>query len=394
VQLRGQVFIKTEILQTTSKLSSSQTTIFTEMSALAMKHQALNLGQGFPDYDPPAALLDLVKDAIDDHKHQYAPMAGVLALREIISQKVLHAYRQYVNPSTEITITAGATQAIFTAIAAFIHQGDEVIIFEPAYDSYRPSIELAGGKTVVYTMEAPDFKINWSLLATMISPKTKMIIINTPHNPTGTILKADDLLQLSRIVKDTDIIILSDEVYEHLVYDGLAHESVLKYPELFQRSISVFSFGKTYHCTGWKVGYCIAPEYLMNEIRKVHQWNVFSVNSFVQHALAGFMVDAKQYLSLNQFYQQKRDFFLEILKTTHLRPLKTEGTFFQLCDYSDISDLDDVAFAKEMTIKHGVACIPISVFYSDHRQDKLIRFCFAKSEGLLSAAGVKLKQIS
>jgi len=378
----------------TSKLTSSQTTIFTEMSALATQHNALNLGQGFPDYDPPSALLDLVKDAIDDHKHQYAPMAGVMALREVISQKVLHAYGQYVNPATEITITAGATQAIFTAIAAFIHQGDEVIIFEPAYDSYRPSIELAGGKAVVYTMEAPDFKINWNLVAAMLTSKTKMIIINTPHNPTGTILKADDMIQLSLIVKDTDIIILSDEVYEHLVYDGQSHESVLKYPELFHRSISVFSFGKTYHCTGWKVGYCIAPEYLMNEIRKVHQWNVFSVNSFVQHALAGFMVDAKQYLSLNQFYQQKRDFFLEILKTTPLRPLKTEGTFFQLCDYSNIGDLDDVAFAKEMTIKHGVACIPISVFYSDHRQDKLIRFCFAKTEGLLTAAGEKLKQIS
>jgi methionine aminotransferase len=378
----------------TTKLTSSQTTIFTEMSALALQHSALNLGQGFPDYDPPASLLDLVKDAIDNHKHQYAPMAGVLALREVIAQKVLHAYGQYINPSSEITITAGATQAIFTAITALIHSGDEVIIFEPAYDCYRPSIELAGGKTVVYMMEAPDFKINWPILSAMISPKTKMIIINTPHNPTGTILNADDLLQLSRIVKDTDIIILSDEVYEHLVYDGQSHESVLKYPELYQRSISVFSFGKTYHCTGWKVGYCIAPEYLMNEIRKVHQWNVFSVNSFVQNALAAFMADATHYLSLNQFYQQKRDFFLDILKSTRLRPLKSEGTFFQLCDYSDVSDLDDVAFAKEMTIKYGVACIPISVFYFDNRQDKLIRFCFAKTEGLLTAAGEKLKQIS
>ncbi|HMR90473.1 MAG TPA: methionine aminotransferase [Saprospiraceae bacterium] len=380
-------------MQITSKLSSAQTTIFTEMSALAAQHGALNLGQGFPDYDPPAALLDLVKDAIDDHKHQYAPMAGVLALREIIAEKVIRAYGQYVNPTTEITITAGATQAIFTAITAFIHSGDEVIIFEPAYDSYRPSIELAGGKTVVYSMEAPDFKINWSLLAAMITSKTKMIIINTPHNPTGTILKSDDLLQLSAIVKDTDIIILSDEVYEHLVYDDATHESVLKHPALYQRSISVFSFGKTYHCTGWKVGYCIGPEYLMSEIRKVHQWNVFSVNSFVQHALAAFMKDEHQYLSLPQFYQQKRDFFLEILKTTRLQPLKSEGTFFQLCDYSAISDLDDVSFAKEMTVKHGVACIPISVFYTDQRQDRLIRFCFAKTENLLSKAGLLLSKM-
>ena len=378
----------------TSKLSSTQTTIFTEMSALAAQYDALNLGQGFPDYDPPSALLDLVVKYTRDHKHQYAPMAGVLVLREIIAQKMGHAYGQYINPQTEITITAGATQAIFTAITALVHAGDEVIIFEPAYDCYRPTIELAGGKTVVYTMEAPDFKINWQLVAAMVSTKTKMIIINTPHNPTGTILKADDLLQLARIVKGTDIIILSDEVYEHLVYDGVPHESVMKYPELFPRSISIFSFGKTYHCTGWKVGYCIAPEYLMNEIRKVHQWNVFSVNSFVQYALAEFMEDEQQYLSLPQFYQQKRDYFYNILSSTRFKPLKSEGTFFQLCDYSDISDLDDVSFAKEITTKYGVACIPISVFYADKRQDKLIRFCFAKTEGLLKAAGEKLKQFS
>ena len=228
-------------MQIISKLTSAQTTIFTEMSALAVQHNARNLGQGFPDYDPPSALLDLVKDAINDHKHQYAPMAGVMALREIIADKVLRAYGQFINPTSEVTITAGATQAIFTAITAFINADDEVIIFEPAYDCYRPAIELAGGKSVVYTLEAPDFKINWSLLSAMVSTKTKMIIINTPHNPTGTILKSDDLLQLSRIVKDTNIIILSDEVYEHLVYDGQSHESVLRYPELFQRSIAVFN---------------------------------------------------------------------------------------------------------------------------------------------------------
>ena len=377
----------------TSKLSSAQTTIFTEMSALAIQHGALNLGQGFPDYDPPSTLLDLVVKYTRDHKHQYAPMAGVLALREKIAQKAGRAYGQYINPQTEITITAGATQAIFTAITALIHAGDEVIIFEPAYDCYRPTIELAGGKTVVYTMEAPDFKINWSLVSAMVTPKTRMIIINTPHNPTGTTLKANDLQHLSQLVKDTDIIILSDEVYEHLVYDGVPHESVMKYPELFQRSISVFSFGKTYHCTGWKVGYCIAPEYLMNEIRKVHQWNVFSVNSFVQHALAEFMEDEQQYLAIPQFYQQKRDFFLDILKSTRFKAIKSASTFFQLCDYSDISDIDDVSFAKELTTKHGVACIPVSVFYTDKRQDKLIRFCFAKTESLLSNAGLLLSKI-
>ncbi len=376
-----------------SKLSSTQTNIFTEMSALAIQHGALNLGQGFPDYDPPAALLDLVVKYTRDHKHQYAPMAGVLALREIISQKIGKAYGQYINPQTEITITAGATQAIYTAITALVHTGDEVIIFEPAYDCYRPTIELAGGKTVVYTMEAPDFKINWSLVAAMVTAKTRMIIINTPHNPTGTVLKPEDLRQLAHIVKDTNIIILSDEVYEHLVYDGVTHESVLKYPELFQRSISIFSFGKTYHCTGWKIGYCIAPEYLMIEIRKVHQWNVFSVNSFVQYALAEFMEDERQYLSLPIFYQHKRDYFLNILSATRFKTIKSVGTFFQLCDYSDISDLDDVSFAKEMTIKHGVASIPVSVFYTDRRQDKLIRFCFAKTESLLTNAGLLLSKI-
>lgn len=376
-----------------SKLSVSQTTIFTEMSALAAKHNALNLGQGFPDYDPPAELLDLVKKYIDKHKHQYAPMAGVPALREMLAQKVAKSYDCCVNSESEITITAGATQAIYTAIAALVHPGDEVIVFEPSYDSYRPAIEIAGGKTVPYTMDGPEFKINWYLVSSMIRPETRMIIINTPHNPTGTILKEDDLIHLSRLVRDTDIIILSDEVYEHLVFDGHRHESVLLYPELFQRSIAVFSFGKTYHCTGWKVGYCVAPEYLMNEFRKVHQWNVFSVNSFIQYAMADFMATPDHYLLLGQYYQAKRDYFLDCMSGSGFKPLKTEGTFFQVCDYSTISDRDDVDFARQLTTNHGVACIPISVFYSAKRQDKLIRFCFAKTESMLMAAGKILGKI-
>lgn len=376
-----------------SKLSFSQTTIFTEMSALAAKHNALNLGQGFPDYDPPAELLDLVKKYIDNHKHQYAPMAGVPALREMLAQKVAKSYDCCVNSESEITITAGATQAIYTAIAALVHPGDEVIVFEPSYDSYRPAIEIAGGKTVPYTMDGPEFKINWYLVSAMIRPETRMIIINTPHNPTGTILKEDDLIHLSRLVRDTDIIILSDEVYEHLVFDGQRHESVLLYPELFQRSIAVFSFGKTYHCTGWKVGYCVAPEYLMNEFRKVHQWNVFSVNSFIQYAMADFMATPDHYLLLGHYYQAKRDYFLDCMSGSGFKPLKTEGTFFQVCDYSTISDRDDVDFARQLTTNHGVACIPISVFYSAKRQDKLIRFCFAKTESMLMAAGKILGKI-
>lgn len=363
------------------------------MSALAAKHGALNLGQGFPDFDPPKVLLDLVQKHVSNHKHQYAPMAGVVQLREIIAQKTAIAYRCHVHPDSEITITAGATQAIFTAITAIVHPGDEVIIFEPAYDSYRPSIELAGGKVKVYTMEAPEFKIQWEIVSAMITEKTKMIIINTPHNPTATIMTREDMNKLSFIVKDTNIVILSDEVYEHLVYDGRSHESVLKYPELFLRSIAVFSFGKTYHCTGWKIGYCIAPEYLMKEFRKVHQWNVFCVNSFLQNALAEYMEDPSHYLGLNDFYQKKRDFFLNTIQKSGLKTLDTKGTFFQLCDYSEMSDMDDDAFAKVLTIKHGVACIPVSGFYSDKRQSKLVRFCFAKEEEVLYQAGLKLNAL-
>ncbi|MBC7885260.1 MAG: aminotransferase class I/II-fold pyridoxal phosphate-dependent enzyme [Saprospiraceae bacterium] len=369
-----------------SKLSSSTVTIFTAMSALATKHGALNLGQGFPDYDPPTELLGLVKKYIGAHKHQYAPMAGVLELREAISKKMSESYGQYVHPETDITITAGATQAIFTTITALVHPGDEVIIFEPAYDSYRPAIEIAGGKVVVYAMEPPDFKINWHLLSAMINSKTRMIIINTPHNPTGTILSEDDMKELSQIVRDTDIIILSDEVYEHLVFDGLSHESVLKYPELYQRSIAVFSFGKTYHCTGWKIGYCIAPEYIMKEIRRIHQWNVFCVNSFLQNALAEYLDTPEHYLMLKDFYQQKRDYFLEKLVNSRFQPLKSSGTYFQLCEYSNISSQDDVEFSRELISKYGVAGIPVSAFYTDKRQDRLIRFCFAKTESLLTNA--------
>lgn len=360
------------------------------MSALALKHDALNLGQGFPNYDPPLHLLNLVKTNLDDHKNQYAPMAGVQTLREALAGKVMLNYGQYVNPDQEITITAGATQAIFTAIMALVHPGDEVIIFEPAYDCYIPAIQIAGGKSVIYTMEAPDFRVNWSLVSAMVTLKTKMIIINSPHNPTGTILREKDLEALSRIVRDTDIIILSDEVYEHLIYDGEQHQSVLKFPRLFERCLAVFSFGKTFHCTGWKVGYCIGPEYLMKEFRKVHQWNVFSVNSFVQYALAQFLADTDQFDKLSRFYQEKRDFFLNKLTGSGFQPLKTAGTFFQLCSYKTISSLDDLNFAKDMTIKYGVACIPVSVFYSDKRQDQLVRFCFAKTESFLASAASRL----
>ncbi len=373
-----------------SKLSSAQVTIFTEMSALATQYNAINLGQGFPDFDPPGELLELVKKHLSDHKNQYAPMAGALTLREALSDKLLQAYSCKVSPDNEITITAGATQAIFTAITAFVHAGDEVIIFEPAYDSYRPSIEIAGGKAVVFTMLPPDFHINWSMVKAMINEKTRMIIINSPHNPTGTTLKEEDLLKLAAVVRDTDIIILSDEVYEHLIYDGAQHQSVMRFPELYARSFAVFSFGKTFHATGWKIGYIAGPEYLTKEFRKVHQWNVFCVNSFIQYALAEYLTEKSHYEYLPNFYQQKRDFFKSILLKTEFKPLKSEGTFFQLADYTNVSELDDVSFTKEMTIKFGIATIPLSVFYSSKEDVKLIRFCFAKTEKLLSAAGEKM----
>ncbi|MBK9735412.1 MAG: aminotransferase class I/II-fold pyridoxal phosphate-dependent enzyme [Saprospiraceae bacterium] len=376
-----------------SKISSQQTTIFTEMSALSAQYNAINLGQGFPNFEPPKPLLELVNFYLNNAKNQYAPMAGVMALREAISLKILTSYNRYVHPDHEITITAGATQAIFTAITALIHDGDEVIIFEPAYDSYRPAIEIAGGKVVVYAMEAPEFKINWSLVGAMITPMTKMILINTPHNPTGTIFKSDDLQKLSQIVKDTDIIILSDEVYEHLIFEGHRHESILNYSELYERSIAVFSFGKTFHCTGWKVGYCVAPSYLMHEFRNIHQWNVFSVNSFIQHALSDFLKESSHYDGLPDFYQKKRDYFKNRMAGSKFQFLKSEGTFFQLCDYSNISDMEDGAFTKELTVKHGVASIPLSVFYTEKQQNRLIRFCFAKTDDLLSSAAEILRSI-
>ena len=376
-----------------SKLASEQVTIFTEMSALANLHGAINLGQGFPNYDPPAKLTSLIDFYIGQSKHQYAPMAGVIELRKAISKKNYDSYDIFNSPDDEITITAGATQAIFTAITAFVHTGDEVIIFEPAYDSYRPSILIAGGRPVIYALEGPDFAIDWDLVSKLVTSKTKMIIINTPHNPTATILKEKDLESLSAIVKGTEIIVLSDEVYEHLVFDGKDHQSILKYPELYSQSIAVFSFGKTYHCTGWKIGYCIAPSNITKEFRKVHQWNVFSVNSFLQYALADFISDHSDHKQLPHFYGQKRNLFLHGIKSSRFTPLHSQGSFFQLCDYSNISDLDDVDFAKELIIKHGVACIPISVFYSDQRQQNIVRFCFAKTEDTLVQAAKILSKV-
>jgi len=376
-----------------SKLPNVGTTIFTVMSALANEHKAINLSQGFPNFDCPEALKDAVNFHLRNGKNQYVPMAGVPILRNRLSQKIGHMYGADVNSQTEITITAGATQALFTAITTFIRKGDEVILMEPAYDSYRPSIEVVEGIPIAYELKAPDYKIDWNEVSELVTDKTKMIIINTPHNPIGKTLDADDLKALEDLTDGTEILVLSDEVYEHLIYDGAAHQSVLRYPELFKRSLVVFSFGKTFHNTGWKIGYCVAPDYLMKEFRKVHQFNVFSVNSFAQYGLADFLENAEAYLSLPQFYQRKRDFFNAAMEGSRLIPQSSEGTYFQLFDYSKISDEPDTAFAKRMTTEYGVAAIPVSVFYSSRRDDKMIRLCYAKTEELLAKAGSLLKRI-
>ena len=377
-----------------SKLPNVGTTIFTVMSSLANEHQAINLSQGFPNFDCAPELKNLVNKYLQNGFNQYAPMAGANVLLEKLAGKIEKLYGASVNPKTEITITAGATQALFTAITTFIKSGDEVILIEPAYDCYGPSIEVCGGVVVPYEMKAPYFKIDWEELEKLITSKTRMLIFNTPHNPTGSILLEDDLKTIEKIAEEHDLIVLSDEVYEHLIFDGEEHQSVLRFPKLFQRSLAVYSFGKTFHATGWKMGYCVAPEHLMKEFRKVHQFNVFSVNSFVQQAIAEYLEDENTYLNLNNFYQEKRDFFLEKIKDSKFRPLKSSGTYFQLVDYSAISDEDEFEFAKRMTTEFGVAVIPVSAFYSKKVNQKIVRVCFAKTEELLAEAGEMFNKIT
>ncbi len=376
------------------KLPQVGTTIFTVMSALANECGAINLSQGFPDFSAPERLIDLVYRYMREGYNQYAPMAGVAALRERLASKISQCYDQDVDPDAEITITAGGTQALFTAIAAFVLPGDEVVLIEPAYDSYAPSVETVGGIPVAYQLKAPDYRVDWEELGALVTDKTRMIIINTPHNPTGTVLEEEDLLALQAITSGTNILVLSDEVYEHLIYDGRQHQSVLRYPELRQRSLAVYSFGKTFHTTGWKVGYCVAPPQLTRGFRKVHQFNVFTVNTPVQYALADYLSDPETYTHLSDFYQRKRDFFLQALDGCLLRPLPSRGTYFQLFDYRAISDAPDTDFARWLTCEVGVAAIPVSVFYRSGHDDKVIRLCFAKKEATLEAAGKRLRSLS
>jgi len=376
-----------------SKLPHTETSIFAVMSGLAQEYKAINLSQGFPDFPVSRELISLVNKYMLQNKNQYAPMAGVPALGVSIANKINKLYNKEINPDTEITVTAGATQALFTAITAFINKGDEVIIFEPAYDSYVPSIEINQGIPVFIELSKPDFKIDWNEVKDKISEKTKMIIINSPNNPGGYILKKEDMEALELLTKNTQIIILSDEVYEHIIFDGYTHQSILKFNELYQRSIAVYSFGKTFHATGWKTGYVVAPPELMKEFRKIHQFNVFSVNTPIQYALAEYLIDPEHYLNLSHFYQEKRDFFLQAISGSKFKIIPSHGTYFQVLDYSEISDMPEYDFAVWMTKNKGLASIPVSSFYHNKKNQQLLRFAFPKQEKTLLAAAEILKQI-
>lgn len=370
-----------------SKLPKVGTTIFTVMSQLAKEYNAINLSQGFPDFPVSQTLIDLVYKYMNQGFNQYPPMAGISQLRELIAEKMQRLYGCSYNYDEEITITAGGTQAIFTAIMATVNEGDEVIVFTPAYDCYAPAIELAGGKPVYVQLKTGDYSIDWKQVKKVVSRHTKMILINSPHNPSGAILKASDIQELTRITKDNDIIILSDEVYEHIIFDGEEHHSMARYPELANRSLIVYSFGKTFHVTGWKTGYIVGPSNLMAEFRKVHQFNVFTANAPIQYALAEYMASPDNYMHIHHEYQEKRNIFLAAVKASRFKMKPTKGTYFQLLDYSRISDEEDTELAKRLTIEHKIASIPVSVFYHNPVQNSVLRFCFAKSNDTLMRAG-------
>ncbi len=377
----------------TSRLPRVGTTIFTTMSALAAEHQAVNLGQGFPDFDCDPRLVGLVTDAMQSGLNQYPPMIGIAALREAVAQKLTRLYGHTVNPQTEITITAGATQAIITAVLALVHPGDEVIVLDPCYDSYDPNIVLAGGRPIHVPLTPGSFRPDFARIAAALTPRTRALIINSPHNPSATTWSAKDMQTLADLLRPTDVLLISDEVYEHMVFDGQRHESAALHPELAARSVIVSSFGKTYHVTGWKVGFVAAPASLMAEFRKVHQFNVFTVNTPVQHGLAAYMNDAQPYLDLPAFYQRKRDLFRAGLAHTRFRLLPSEGSYFQCVDYSAISDASEADFCRWLTTEVGVAAIPLSAFYEQPFEQKLARFCFAKKDETLELALQRLGEI-
>jgi methionine transaminase len=376
-----------------SKLPNAGTTIFAVMSALSNEYKAVNLGQGFPDFAMSEELVALVNEAMKKGFNQYAPMPGLPALRESLAEKVFSLYNNQINPDTEITITPGGTYAIYTALTTLLQAGDEAIVFEPAYDSYIPGIEANGAKAITIPLTYPSYSINWELVKQNINPKTKLIIINTPQNPTGAVLGKNDLMELEKIVAGTNIFIISDEVYEHIIFDGHRHESILKYPSLFERSFVCFSFGKTYHCTGWKLGYCMAPGSLMKEYRKIHQFNAFTCFTPAQVALAAFVKNKEAYLSLPVFYQNKRDYFLQLMKQTKFDMLNCSGSYFVCASYKNISDENEMDFAVRVTKEFGVATIPLSSFYKNGTDNKVIRFCFGKKKETIDMAVEKLIRI-
>jgi methionine aminotransferase len=363
------------------------------MTELATKHNALNLSQGFPDFNPPEELINLVEKYMRKGFNQYAPMQGLLSLREKIAQKTLDSYGYTYDPDTEITITSGATEAIFSSISAFVQEGDEVIIFEPAYDSYAPIIKINGGNPIYASVKLPDYKIDWEEVNKMVNARTRMIIINSPHNPSGSILSADGMEKLNKLVAGTKILVLSDEVYEHLIYDGLVHESVVKYSNLKERAILISSFGKIYNATGWKIGYCMAPANIMKEIRKIHQFDVFAVNTPIQHAISDFIDNKDVFLEVKDFYQRKRDEFLNLVKGSRFSCTPSQGTYFQLLNFKEISDEKDTVFANRLIEEYGIASVPVSAFYHDTLDAKVLRFCFAKSSETLKKAAEILHKI-
>ena len=373
-------------LNATSKLPNVKTTIFTTVGNLARTHKAIDLSQGFPNFKADPELISLVSEAMQHGYNQYAPMPGYFGLREVISEKIASLHKHHYNPEKEITITVGATQAIFTAITAFVGQDDEVVVIKPAYDCYEPAIELNGGIPIYVQLKAPEYRVDWSTLKEKINPKTKMVIINTPHNPSGKILSKQDMEALQEILRPTNIILLSDEVYEHIIFDGAEHQSASRFADLASRSFICASFGKTFHVTGWKIGYCAAPAELMAEFRKVHQFAVFCVDHPVQRALATYLKHPSHYLELNNFYQQKRDFFLEGIQSSRFKFEPSQGTYFQLLDYTAITMEGDELLGERLIIEHQLASIPISSFNLDSRNDHMLRFCFAKKKETLEKA--------
>jgi methionine aminotransferase len=373
-----------------SKLPNVGTTVFTTMSHMATQYNAVNLGQGFPDFEMSKELADHITKAMENGMNQYSPMAGLPILCERIAEKVLDLYGAKINISTDITVTPGGTYAIYTALTTVLQPGDEVIVFEPAYDSYIPNIEINGAIPILIPLEFPTYSIPWDLVKSKITAKTKMIMINSPHNPTGSVISKKDIEQLREIVEGTNIFILSDEVYEHLIFDGLEHQSILRYPDLLERAFVCFSFGKTFHCTGWKIGYCISTPHLMKEFRKVHQFNCFSVHTPSQAGLAEYLLNKDAYLQLGPFVQKKRDYFNKLMAATPFQPIPSFGSYFQCYSYKGVSELGDKEFAEMLTKEYGVTPIPISVFYKKGKDDKVIRFCFCKKEETLEKAVEKL----